>query len=132
MNAIEFTPLADFAGETSFQWEASDGKDYSSSADVVITITPEQLFIPEGFSPNGDGMNDFFVIRGTEGNNVAISIFNRWGNMVYSSKNYQNDWDGTSNTGLLLGSKLPDGTYFYVINLNNGEKAKVGYITINR
>ena len=52
--------------------------------------------------------------------------------MVYSSKNYQNDWDGTSNTGLLLGSKLPDGTYFYVINLNNGEKAKVGYITINR
>jgi gliding motility-associated-like protein len=98
----------------------------------VITISPQEFFVPEGFSPNGDGMNDFFTISGTDNFKVSISMYNRWGNLVYSSKNYKNDWDGLSNTGLLLGSKLPDGTYFYVIDLNNGEKAKIGYITINR
>jgi gliding motility-associated-like protein len=132
LNMIEFIPEANFTGESSFTWKAYDGKDYSAPAYIRITVTPAEFFIPEGFSPNGDGINDFFMIRGTDNNVVSVSIYNRWGNMVYSSKNYKNDWDGVSNTGLLLGSKLPDGTYYYVINLNNGEKAKIGYITINR
>lgn len=132
LNMIEFLPEPSFTGESSFTWKAYDGKDYSLTAYVRITVTSAEFFIPEGFSPNGDGINDFFIIRGTDNYVVSISIYNRWGNMVYSSKDYKNDWDGISNTGLLLGSKLPDGTYYYVINLNNGEKAKIGYITINR
>jgi gliding motility-associated-like protein len=100
--------------------------------DVIITVTPVELFIPAGFSPNGDGVNDYFVITGADSYKVSVSFYNRWGNLVYENKSYKNDWDGNSNTGLLIGSKLPDGTYFYVINLNNGEKPKAGYITINR
>jgi gliding motility-associated-like protein len=132
INKLEFIPDPAFSGETSFRWKAFDGTEFSASADVIITVTPEELFIPEGFSPNGDGMNDFFIIKGVDTYNVSFQVYNRWGNMVYEKKGYKNDWDGISNSGLLLGTKLPDGTYFYVINFNNGEKAKVGYITINR
>lgn len=132
LSQLQYIPMHGFSGNDSFSWKASDGKDYSISSDVEITVTPEPLFIPEGFSPNGDGVNDFFVINGIDNYTVSISIYNRWGNLVYSSKNYKNDWDGLSNSGLLIGSKLPDGTYFYVINLNNGDKARIGNITINR
>ncbi|MCK7460618.1 MAG: gliding motility-associated C-terminal domain-containing protein [Sphingobacterium sp.] len=121
-----------FQERPSSAWAASDGKDYSLPADVRITVTPQDLYIPEGFSPNGDGVNDFFVVKGADSYNVTLQIFNRWGNLVYESKGYQNDWDGLANMGLLISTKLPDGTYYYIINLNNGDKAKVGYITINR
>lgn len=132
LKKLEFIPATDFTGEVSFNWKASDGKDYSAVNDVIINVTPQEVFIPEGFSPNGDGVNDFFIIRGTDNYKVSVSFYNRWGNLVYENKNYKNDWEGNANTGLLIGSKLPDGTYFYVINLNNGEKPKAGYITINR
>jgi len=53
-------------------------------------------------------------------------IFNRWGNEVYSSENYQNDWDGTWD-----GKILPDGTYFYIFSDGRGNKF-TGYVHINR
>ena len=63
---------------------------------------------------------------------INLQVFNRWGNKVYESQHYINNWDGLSNIGLLLGNQLPGGTYYYIVNLNNGEKAKVGYLTLNR
>ncbi|HEX3009358.1 MAG TPA: gliding motility-associated C-terminal domain-containing protein [Bacteroidales bacterium] len=102
------------------------------SATITVAITRSDVFIPEGFSPNGDGSNDFFIIKGADTFVVSLKVFNRWGNMVYESKHYKNDWDGFSNAGLILGTKLPDGTYYYIIDFNNGEKEKIGYITINR
>jgi gliding motility-associated-like protein len=133
LNKLVFVPDKDYYGETTFGWEATDGKDYSAtSAGITITIAQAEVFIPEGFSPNGDGVNDYFYIKGADKYIVTLKIYNRWGNLVYESKHYQNDWDGISNTGLLLSTKLPDGTYFYSIDFNNGEKKKVGYITINR
>jgi len=133
LDKLVFIPEKGYYGETSFAWEASDGKDYSAnSGNITITVTQAEVFIPEGFSPNGDGVNDYFVIKGADKYIVTLRVYNRWGNLVYESKHYQNNWDGVANTGLLLSSKLPDGTYFYSINFNNGEKEKVGYITINR
>jgi len=129
---LVYYPPSTYEGGAAFMWKASDGKDYSASASGVINVTRAEQFIPEGFSPNGDGINDFFVIKGIDGKTASLSVYNRWGNLVYSSRDYQNDWDGLANTGLLLGSKLPDGTYFYVLDLHDGEKAKIGYITINR
>jgi large repetitive protein len=93
-----------------------------------------QLFIPEGFSPNGDGINDYFVIRNTGGQKVIVEIYNRWMTLVYKNDDYKNDWDGTTNNGLRVGSTsqgLPDGTYFYVVKLENG-KQFVRYMTIAR
>ena len=91
------------------------------------------VFIPEGFSPNGDGVNDLFVIQGAQGLTVHLEVYNRWGHLVYKNDDYKNDWNGTANTGLLQGDKqgLPDGTYFYVVKLSDGREY-VRYMTINR
>ncbi|PAM96066.1 hypothetical protein B4N84_04290, partial [Flavobacterium sp. IR1] len=47
-----------------------------------------------------------------------LQVFNRWGNKVYEAKNYQNDWDGTSNSSVTGSNQLPAGTYYYIININ--------------
>ncbi|MBI1835872.1 MAG: HYR domain-containing protein, partial [Flavobacteriia bacterium] len=78
-----------------------------------------ELIIPQVISPNGDGINDKLVINGIHDypNNV-LKIFNRWGNLVYESSNYQNDWDGKNiETFTIGGTDLPVGTYFYVLDL---------------
>jgi gliding motility-associated-like protein len=84
----------------------------------------DTVFIPEGFSPNGDGINDRFVIqRLPTGVTVQLEIFNRWGHSVYRNNNYQNDWDGTANQGTTVGGNgtvLPEGTYYYQVRLSNG------------
>lgn len=99
-----------------------------------LPISNQSVFIPEGFSPNGDGINDLFVIRGLNGVVVSLEVYNRWGNLVYKNDDYHNDWDGKPNTGVLVGSDangLPDGTYYYVIRTSDGRKF-VRYMTINR
>lgn len=82
-----------------------------------IDVLPVRLKIPNIFTPNGDGFNDYFEIGYADGQPIndlneyflshKLVIFNRWGKVVYESTNYQNDWDG---------GKLPDGTYFYVLD----------------
>ncbi len=92
------------------------------------------VFIPEGFSPNGDNINDRFVIRGAQTQTVSMEIYNRWGLVVYKNDDYKNDWDGTANTGVNVGAStagLPEGTYFYRVKLSDG-KVYVRYMTINR
>jgi large repetitive protein len=103
------------------------------TARVIIKIDPgSNLTIFNGFSPDGDGMNDYFYIRGIENypNNDVI-LWNRWGNQVGSIKGYNNAdkaWDGTWN-----GKNVPDGTYFYIINFNDGvTKPVAGYVQIHR
>ena len=87
------------------------------------------LSIPNGFSPNGDGTNDEFIIAGLQKYpNNSIEIYNRYGNMVYESKNYQNYWDGVS-TGKT--QKLPAAPYYYVLSINGGSKIVKGWVYIN-
>ncbi len=89
---------------------------------------PIELFIPEAFTPNGNNINDLFVIRNLETYNTKnLEVFNRYGNRVYSSGNYQNDWDGSRSEN---GQALPDGTYYYVLT-TEGDTFK-GYVYINR
>ena len=89
--------------------------------------------IPDGFSPNGDGLNETFIIEGLDaypGN--SIYIFNRWGNKVFSASPYHNDWDGTSDSDLSIGrDALPVGTYFYVLELKDGQK-RSGFVYLTR
>jgi len=128
---LVFTPDLHFSGESSFRWSATDGKDYAiTSAQVNLSIIPMNAFIPEGFSPNGDGINDYFVIKRAGNYKISFKIYNRWSNKVFESDDYQNDWGGIANVGSLSGKKVDAGTYFYIIDFNNGEMAKVSYITI--
>ncbi|MDY0781025.1 gliding motility-associated C-terminal domain-containing protein, partial [Tenacibaculum sp. IB213877] len=87
------------------------------------------LEIPKGFSPNNDGINDAFVIKGLHKYpNNSIQIYNRYGNKVFGSDNYQNDWHGTYSGKM---KKLPINPYFYVININKGNKIIKGWVYIN-
>jgi gliding motility-associated-like protein len=91
------------------------------------------FFIPEGFSPNGDGINDVFFIRGLHlYPNNSFEIYNRWGEKLYGASPYLNDWNGTCTDGLRISSnKLPVGTYFYLLNLGNNTPTIKGYIYLN-
>jgi gliding motility-associated-like protein len=92
-----------------------------------------EVFVPEGFSPNGDGAHDAFVISCIENKETKIQIFNRWGNLVYKSDIYNNDWNGTCNTGLLSANgDLPSGTYYYIVRIEGEEKDRTGFLTLWR
>jgi gliding motility-associated-like protein len=92
----------------------------TTSRDYTIS---NSVAVPNSFTPNGDGKNDFFVIKGLEAfPDSRIMIFNRWGSEIYSSNGYVNNWEAANH---------PDGVYFYILELSNGEKLK-GDVTIVR
>lgn len=88
--------------------------------ELSTTLTePFALEVPTGITPNDDGDNDLLYIRGLEVYpGSSVTIINQWGNVVYQTDDYQNDWRGTNS----FGNPLPDGTYFVVLVLNNGSK----------
>ncbi len=106
-----------------------DGVDNRIDADQCPT------FATQGISPNNDGINDVLIIPGIKSYKNHLTIFNRWGNVVWEQENYQNNWGGETNQGDTVVStdfKLPDGTYYYVIDFF-GVKPSIGtYIYINR
>jgi gliding motility-associated-like protein len=77
------------------------------------------FFIPELVTPNLDGFNDTWHILGLDPNeSYSLEIFNRWGNLIFTQKNFQNNWDCRSNHGFTLDGKndpVPCGTYFYIL-----------------
>jgi len=81
---------------------------------VTISVIP-LVFIPSGFSPNGDGVNDIwqldYLFYYPE---IEVSVYTRWGELLFHSKGYENPWDGT-----YKGKDMPAGTYYYVILLND-------------
>ena len=105
-------------------------------SDTVTVNVDDEFFIPEGFSPNGDGVNDVFEIVGiAKYPNNSITIINRWGSKVFEAAPYKSDWDGTNQFGVSFGKKLPNGTYFYILDLGkdgpNGDQVIKGYIYLN-
>jgi gliding motility-associated-like protein len=105
--------------------------DVSASEATPILLEAQSLYSPQGFSPNGDGTNDKFVIQNTNGKRVSLEVYNRWGNRVYKADDYQNDWGGEVTEGFFVGREVPDGTYYYIIVIDNKDKY-AGFITVNR
>jgi gliding motility-associated-like protein len=125
---------ADWCGTDTISYTICDVFGACDSAIVLVEVECFfDIFVPEGFSPNGDGVNDTFVITGLEDYpDHELGVFNRWGHKVYEAKNYQNDWAGVSDSPLTLGSGvLPKGTYFYVLRLEPQGKIVKGYIFLN-
>ncbi len=99
------------------------------TAEVVLYIEEtENCYIPNAFTPNGDGSNDRFIIPCLDNvqQKAALSVFNRWGNLVYQTDNYLSDWEGTHRD-----QPLPNGTYFYILKITDKQPQK-GSIEIRR
>ncbi len=99
------------------------------TANIVVNVEcqNQDFQIYNGFSPNGDDVNDVFRIDGIENlTDHNLCIYNRWGNQVLQTNDYKNDWRGT-----FEGKDLPDGTYFYVLDDGLGE-VHTGYVVIFR
>ena len=96
-----------------------------------------KVIIPDGFSPNGDGINDQFTITHEPSTKLDIEIFNRNGYSVYKSSDYQNDWGGKGIGSFLGGSDLTEGTYYVsykIIKVSTGDIVNKGvkFITLRR
>jgi gliding motility-associated-like protein len=94
---------------------------------LTIYSAPQNIKIPNTFTPNNDGINDFWEIGDLQYySNCTVEIYNRYGQQVYHSHGYGQAWDGTYNN-----QQLPVGTYYYIINLNDKAQTKLsGYVVI--
>jgi gliding motility-associated-like protein len=110
----------------SFKWTIANGV-CPSSADTV-NIMVHNLIIPTLITPNNDGKNEYFIVRGIETlGKTELIVYNRWGGRVYMNSNYDNKWDGADDND----EPLPDDTYFFVLKPAKN-KAMRGYIVIRR
>lgn len=113
-------------GENIFIWTIYNGVCEPISDQVVIQIM--NLNTPTGFSPNNNGYNDRFIIQGLENSSFnELTIFNRQGNVVYKTADYQNDWEGKNQ----YGNPLPEDTYYYILTVDNRYSYK-GFLVLKR
>ncbi|MTK54134.1 MAG: gliding motility-associated C-terminal domain-containing protein [Paludibacter sp.] len=102
---------------------------------TITNVPVAALIIPDGFSPNGDKFNDTFEIIHAPYLRLKFEAYNRNGDLVYKSNDYNNEWDGKG-TGNFLGKNLPDGTYYYILETTDTKTNVVehytGYLTLRR
>jgi gliding motility-associated-like protein len=110
---------------------ATDKTTFCSANDQVVVNPVTDLYVPSGFTPNGDGKNDVWEIPGMAlYPNGMVTVYNRWGEIIFQSKGYvSNPWNGTYK-GLLQ----PHGVYIYIIQLNDGKIPQLikGIVTLIR
>jgi gliding motility-associated-like protein len=127
---LSYTPDPGQCGIDSFMYQIMDGAGQQSSATIKITISCDKVLVFKGISPNDDGRNDTWTILGIEQfPNNQVQVFNRWGNQIFEQKGYSNAsaWNGQWN-----GKDLPDGTYFYRIDLGGNAGNLSGWVEILR
>jgi len=121
---ITYTPYSDYVGDDSFCYRICDVTKPLLCADsmVYIRVKPpslDDLVAYSGVSPNSDGINDIWKIKGIEKYpDNSVIIFNRWGDKLRGFSNYNNStqsWDGKNENG----DPLPDGTYFYILDVKD-------------
>ena len=124
-----------FANDSSVAYQYPDTGEYAvvytvinanECIDTVIynVYVIKDIIVPNAFSPNGDGINDFLVFKYLEVYpNSYLAIYNRWGNKLFESDNYQNNWDGAEH---------PSGTYYFVLQPGSSEEVFKGYLFLNR
>jgi gliding motility-associated-like protein len=121
-------------GNNIFRWVLDNGACGTTADTVVITLRDcSILVVPDAFSPNGDGVNDTYVIQGLDYYpNNSFQVFNRWGSKVFERSPYRNTWDGTNEGTPGLGTDLPESTYYYILDPGNGQDVLTGYIYLRR
>ena len=100
------------AGQYYIWVEDTNGCENISDYSIVNSVPKTTIFIPNSFTPNEDEHNELFVVMGENIVSYNLMIFNRWGNSLFETDILDNHWDGT-----YLGKKVPEGTYFYHLEL---------------
>ncbi|WP_291908835.1 Ig-like domain-containing protein [Chitinophaga sp. CB10] len=124
-DVLEVRPMQN----ASYQVTVSNGLGCTNTAQFSLVVVADfKVDASNILTPNGDGRNDKWVVRNLDSYpNNEVKIFDRAGRMVYSRRNYSNDWDGSLN-----GAPLAEGTYYYVLTIEGGAKVAQGYITVVR
>ena len=131
---VEVMDIDDYVNRASLvfvdQWDTSE-----TNNEAEAFVDPSCLVVYNEFSPNGDGINDYFKIDclGHYPNNT-LQVYNRWGNIVFQTKSYKNNWNGTPNGRAMVQpeDQLPVGTYYYVLDLGDGSEPRTDWLYLNR
>lgn len=127
---LSYSAPSGYVGPITFTYEVCNENDYCPDlcAQALVTIiiderpiiNPDSIVnLPNTITPNGDGLNDqlifdFIELNPEQFDKTEMTIFNRWGEVIFEAQPYQNNWDGTTADG----KKLPEGTYYYIMRLN--------------
>ncbi len=123
-------PFNEFGRDYQIVYEIVNGECLQSD---TMLVEVENILVPNAFSPNGDGINDYFYIEGIEdGRSYELIVFNSWGSVVFGPSTYdmtriETLWDGKD----VNGEQLPEGTYYWILNINNKE-ARKGFVILRR
>lgn len=111
-NPTTYSPTAKPIATTNYTLTVRDNNGCTSTDDATVTVIPYCVDVKNAFTPNGDGINDRWIVTsgGACTKQISVQVYNRYGGLVYRNDNYQNNWDGTYN-----GKAMPDGTYYYNI-----------------
>ncbi len=136
-NTAEGSAVAKWFNVTrqSIDTTASNGRKHGAGLPTLTVLPMVDIKISDVITPNNDGFNDKWIILRPSNVKVGVTIFNRWGQVVYKTADYKNDWFGTGTNGV-LGNQLPQGTYYYLVELTGGvftnKEVRKGYLTIKR
>ncbi|RMF32192.1 MAG: gliding motility-associated C-terminal domain-containing protein, partial [Bacteroidetes bacterium] len=130
---ISYHARVDFVGSDLLVYEVCHvGCPDCSVSNLILKVGADaECDMPSIITPNDDGINDAFIVPCLLDSgafpNSRLSIFNQWGDEVFRAQPYRNDWRGTHD-----GEDLPPGTYFYILDLGNGEAPTSGFLIIQR
>lgn len=125
------TPVASPLVTTIYTVTITDAGGCIVKRQVKVTILHDNdVYLPNTFSPNQDGQNDYFFVRGNNLYGIRLTVFDRWGEKVFETTNQYTGWDGTYN-----GKELDPGVFTYVVTVNYSDKKAVtqsGTVTLVR
>ena len=129
LNPNSLQPSVSPSADSKYILQATSNNGCGSSTDEVLVKVYDKVLIPNAFSPNGDGINDTWIIEPLDLFDESITyIYNRFGQLVHRSNGYARPWDGTHN-----GKPVPTGNYYYVIDLKtNNEPKMTGWVYVIR
>ena len=131
---FDAVPATDFMGYATITLTIQDdGSPVLYNSAVIVLIVEPKFEFSQAISPNGDGINDFLTITGIDRfPDNTLTIFNRWGDIVYLKKGYDNlnnVWEGRTET---TGDFVPEGTYFYILEIKGYKKLVKGFVVLKR
>ncbi len=133
ISSITNVKATTFAGVVNYA-SSPNSQNNGSGTPTMFTLPELPLKVPEIFTPNRDGVNDYFIVTRSFDTKISLEVYNRWGTKVFVDHNYMNQWDGKSNI-ISTNQDLVDGGYYYTITatkLNGTTQILKGFIIIQR